>query len=252
MSSKLFFTQTNFSDLCHTSTVSFGDVWPLDDAQKCNLIKCGTALVSRMKIHKLYMRCRTEEKSVGTFGEAEGGGDVRIRSRHAPQPKDTDDVPWEEFDLSDDDIHLETTPDEFDLHSGAPGSSRDRQNLIDILYNEGCISLLHKQHIEQQPTQQLQNLEMLHLIKNGSIKTFKVALEYFRGTQQDKVFDMLNRKYLSEGDQILPILITSKFVSTIRSKNYLCRFLRPNLFHVEYTIIHSRLFIRYPATIHIQ
>ena len=41
---------------------------------------------------------------------------------------------------------------------------------------------------------------MLQLIKNGSIKTFKVALEYFRVTNQDNVFDKLNRKYCSEGN----------------------------------------------------
>ena len=93
----------------------------------------------------------------------------------------------------------ETTIGEIERHRGVTGSTRDHQNLIDILYNEGCISLLHKQHIEQQPTRQQQNLAMLQLIKNGSIKTFKVALEYFRVTNQDHVFDMLNRKYLSEG-----------------------------------------------------
>ena len=98
-----------------------------------------------------------------------------------------------------DTIHHETTIGEIERHREVSGSNRDRQNLIDLLYNEGCISLLHKQYIEQQPTRQLQNLEMLQLIKNGSIKTFKVALEYFRVTNQDHVFDMLNRKYLSEG-----------------------------------------------------
>ena len=103
---------------------------------------------------------------------------------------------------SDDNFHLDTTISKFDRHRGVPGSNRDRQNLIDLLHNEECMSLLHKQHIEQQPTQQQQNLEMLQLIKNGSIKTFKVALEYFRDTNQDEVFDMLNRKYLSEGDTI--------------------------------------------------
>ena len=101
---------------------------------------------------------------------------------------------------SDDDIHLDTTIDEFKRHIEVTGSNLDRQNLIDLMYNEGCISLLHKQHIKQQPTQQQRNIEMLQLIKNGSIKTFNVALEYFRVTNQDPVFDMLNRKYCSEGN----------------------------------------------------
>ena len=121
--------------------------------------------------------------------------------KHAPPGEETtdrlipilEDAEKEESKSSDDDIHLDTTIE-------VPGSNLDRQNLIDLLYNEGCISLLHKQHIEQQPTRQQQNLEMLQLIKNGSIKTFKVTSEYVRGTNQDRVFDMLNRKYCSEGN----------------------------------------------------
>ena len=85
---------------------------------------------------------------------------------------------------ADENSHHDRVIDEFERHIQVTGSHRCRQNLIDLLYNEGCISLSHKQHIEQQPTQQLQNLEMLQLIKNGSIKTFKVALEYFRVTNQ--------------------------------------------------------------------
>ena len=102
---------------------------------------------------------------------------------------------------SDGNMQLDTTIDEFEHHREEPGSTSDRQNLIDLLYNKGCISLLNKQHIEQQPTQLLQNLEMLHIIQNGSIKTFKVALEFFRETNQDEVFDMLKRKYISEGNR---------------------------------------------------
>ena len=127
---------------------------------------------------------------------------------HAPPGEGTtdrlipilEDAEKEKSKSSDDDIHLDTTIDEFERHREVTGSNLDRQNLIDLLHNEGCISLLHKQHIEQQPTQQQQNLEMLQLIKNGSIKTFKVALEYFRVTNQDHVFDMLNRKYCTEGN----------------------------------------------------
>ena len=128
--------------------------------------------------------------------------------KHAPPDEETTDgqIPImkdaekEESKSSDDDIHLDTTIDEFERYREVTGSYPDRQNLIDLLYNEGCISLLHKQHIEQQPTQQQQNIEMLQLIKHGSIKTFKVALEYFRVTNQDHVFDMLNRKYCTEGN----------------------------------------------------
>ena len=128
--------------------------------------------------------------------------------KHAPPGEETtdrllqipEDAEKEESESSDDDIRLDTTIDEFERHREVTGSNLDRQNLIDLLYNEGCISLLHKQHIEQQPTQQQQNIEMLQLIKNGSIKTFRVVLEYFRVTNQDDVFDMLNRKYCSEGN----------------------------------------------------
>ena len=111
----------------------------------------------------------------------------------------TDDAEKIALQLSNLKIHPDTAIDEFDRHRKVPESNLDCQNLIHLLYNEGCISLLHKQHIKQQPTQQLQNLEMLQLIQNGSIKTFKVASEYFRGTNQDHVFDMLNREYCSEG-----------------------------------------------------
>ena len=83
---------------------------------------------------------------------------------------------------------------EFEHHPVA----QNRENLIDLLYHKGCISLLQKQHIEQHKTQQLQNLEMFQLIINGSIKTFKVALEFFQMTNQSDVHDMLNRKYIRE------------------------------------------------------
>ena len=144
---------------------SFGDVWPLGDVQRINIIKCGTAIVRNIDILLVLSDVREEKKR----------------------------------DEEDENSHHDTVIDEFERHTGVTVSFCDRKNLIDLLYNGGCISLLHKQHIEQQPTKQQQNLEMLQLIKNGSIKTFKVALEYFRGTNQDKVFDMLNRKYLSEG-----------------------------------------------------
>ena len=75
----------------------------------------------------------------------------------------------------------------------------DRVNLIDLLYNEGCISFRHKQRIEQQPTQKLRNIEMFQLIKNGSIKTLKLANDYFIRTGQRNVFEMMNKKYLSGG-----------------------------------------------------
>ena len=100
--------------------------------------------------------------------------------KHAPPGEETtdrlipitEDAEEGESNSSDDDIHLDTTIDEFERHRGVTGSNLDRRNLIDLLYTEGCISLLHKQHIEQQPTQQQQNLKILQLIKNGSIKTF--------------------------------------------------------------------------------
>ena len=131
-----------------------------------------------------------------------------IKQNHAPPGEETidrlipitEDAEEGESKSSDDDIHLDTAIDEFESHRGVTGSNLDRQNLIDLLYNEGCISLLHKQRIEQQPTQQKQNIDMWQLIKNGSIKTLKVALEYFRATNQNVVFDMLNRKYCSEGN----------------------------------------------------
>jgi len=71
----------------------------------------------------------------------------------------------------------------------------DRVNLIDLLCNEGCISFRHKHQIEQQPTRKLQNIEMFQLIKNGSIKTLKLANDYFIRTGQRNVFEMVNKKY---------------------------------------------------------
>ena len=184
------------------SLESFGDVWPLRDAQRINIIKSGTSIVKNMNILVLSeVRGKTKES-----GTTDGRRYAGTGSKH---PSET----TEEYDGSatrhpqpgeggtDRLIPIiDTTIDELDRNREVPGSNLARQNLIDLLYNEGCISLRHKQHIEQQPTQQLQNLEMLQLIKNGSIKTFKVALEYFRVTNQDDVFDMLDRKYFSEGN----------------------------------------------------
>ena len=84
----------------------------------------------------------------------------------------------------------------------------DRVNLIDLLCNEGCISIRHKQQIEQQPTQQLQNIEMFQLIKNGSIKTLKLVNDYFIRTGQRNVFEMVNKKY-HIGGKIMNMLITT-------------------------------------------
>ena len=163
-----------------------------------------------------------EEKSGEESGTTDGRRDAGTRSKrpsqtternkeskrrkHAPSGEETADrlisitknAEKEGSKSSNDDIHLDTTIKEFERHREVTGSNLDRQNLIDLLYNEGCISLLHKQHIEQQQIQQ-QNIETWQLIKNGSSKTFKVALEYFRVTNQDDVFHKLNRKYCSEG-----------------------------------------------------
>ena len=244
---------------------SFGEIWPLKDAQRFNIIKCGTAIVSKMNISALSgKKTRKTYESPNETGssndyqenEKESEGLKAVIKLHSntliddvnndevnsvvstlnlesidenidevatckpitlnvlsqdkenfpgksPQERMnqiTKDVEKGEIKPSNDNVHLDTTIFKFERHREVTGSNRDRQNLIDLLYNEGCISLLHKRHIEQQPTQQLQNLEMLQLIKNGSIKTFKVALEYFRDTNQDEVFDIFNRKYLSEGD----------------------------------------------------
>ena len=83
----------------------------------------------------------------------------------------------------------------------------DSVNLIDLLYNEGCISIRHKQQIEQQPTHQLQNIEMFQLIKNGSIKTLKLAKDYFVRTGQRNVFERMNKQYHIEG-KIIIVLVT--------------------------------------------
>ena len=194
---------------------SFGDVWPLKDTQRINIIECGTVIVRKMNIFALPEERWKEKKSEDGSGTTDGRGDAGTgskrpfettegntgvkRRKHASPGKETTArliQIVEESKSSDDDIHLDRA---FDVS----GSNLDRQNLIDLLYNKGCISLLHKQHIERHPTQQQQNLEMLQLVKNGSIKTFKVALEYFRKTNQDHVFDMLNRKYCSEGELCL-------------------------------------------------
>ena len=207
------------------SLESFGDVWPLRDAQRNNIIKFGTSIVSNMNISLLASsevrgkKKESEEESRTIDGRREAGtgsthpsettdGNDGSATKH-PQPGErrndclipiTEDAEKEVQKPLDVNIHLDTTIVSFDRSREVTGSNLARRNLIDLLYNEGCISLLHKQHIGQQPTQQLQNLEMLQLIKNGSIKTFKVALEYFRVTNQDDVFDVLNRKYFSEGN----------------------------------------------------
>ena len=137
---------------------------------------------------------KTNEEESGTIDGMKDGG-PRLAQQELQPYFDAINFDTDEKEK----IHSDPTIDEFELHREVTGSHRDRQNLIDLLYNGECISLRHKQHIEQQPTQQLQNREMLQLIKNGSIETFKVVLEYFRVTNQDDVFDMLNRKYLSEG-----------------------------------------------------
>ena len=193
---------------------SFGDVWSLKDAQRNSIIKRGTAIVKNMNILALSEVRGKKQRSGEESGTTDGRGDAGTGSIHPsktrhPRPGKggtdrlipiNEDAEKEVLEPLDVNIHLDTTIDELQRHREVTGSNRDRQNLIDLLYNEGCISLLHKQHIEQQPTQQQQNLEMLQLIQNGSIKTFNVALEYFRLTNQDHVFDMLNRKYLSEGN----------------------------------------------------
>ena len=186
-------------------------------------MKCGTVIVRKMDIYVLSEERWKKKKSGEESGTTDERRDAGTGSthpskttegyngagrKHAPPGKETtdrlipilEDAEKEESKSSDDDIHLDTTIDEFELHREVTNSYLDRQNLIDLLYNEGCISLLHKEHIEQQPTRQQQNLEMLQLIKNGSIKTFQVALEYFRVTNQDHVFDMLDRKYCTEGN----------------------------------------------------
>ena len=217
------------------SLESGGDVWPLRDAQRINIIKCGTSIVMNMNILALSeVRGKTKE-SVKESGTTDGRRYAGPGSKHQsettdeydgstmrhPQPgeggtdrliqitEDADKVVPEPLDAN---IHLDTTIDELDRKREVPGSNLARQNLIDLLCNGGCISLLHKHHIEKQPTQQLQNLEMLQLIKNGSIKTFKVALEYFRVTNQDDVFDVLDRKYFSEGN--LRVIRISKNIAS--------------------------------------
>ena len=85
-----------------------------------------------------------------------------------------EDAEKEESKSSDVDIYLDTTIDEFERHREVTGSNLDRQNLIDLLYNEGCISLSHKQHIEQQPTRQQQNLEICNWLKTEASKHSKL------------------------------------------------------------------------------
>ena len=202
------------------SLESFEDVWPLDDAQRIIIIKRGTLIVREMKILVLSEERGKEKEDGDESGTTDGRKDEGTKPNHPSETTEGAEIKHEppgdgttdrlipitnhaekgESEPLDANIHLDTVIDEFERYRGATGSNPDRLNLIDLLYNEGCISLLHKHHIEQQPTQQQQNLEMLQLIQNGSIKTFNVGLEYFRGTNQDHVFDLLKRKYLSEGN----------------------------------------------------
>ena len=172
---------------------SFGDVWPLSYTTRNSIIEFGTAMLTNMNILLLS----GERETMKTERE------IRKKSLRYPlifekkiefcfEGKNPEKILSKS---SYEKILVYSRIDEFNRH---PEVNPVRQNLIDLLYNEGCISLLHKQHIEQQISKQLRNLVMLQLIKNGSIKTFKVALEYFRSTNQSEVYNMLNRKCTRE------------------------------------------------------
>ena len=126
----------------------------------------------------------------GKEGECRCRGDVGMKGEKGVSEKDA--ISYE------DEFEVDTTTDHMRSRCISPvddESIPDRVNLIDLLYNEGCISFRHKQRIEEQPTKQLQNIEMFQLIKNGSIKTLKLANDYFIRTGQRNVFEMVNKKY---------------------------------------------------------
>ena len=194
---------------------SFGDVCPLSYARRVNIIECGTAMVTSMDIfllpgdrEKMTETGRAFRKQIMSYSSAFDGRIEFSSSCLTPEKKlsklsNEKNLIYSRIDEFD--RHREVNPNRQNLAIATINELKDhregnpdRQNLIDLLYTEGCISLYHKQHIEQQPTQQLQNLVMLQLIKNGSIRTYKVALEYFRSTNEFEVYNMLNRKYISE------------------------------------------------------
>ena len=131
---------SNDFGLCPLGTESFGDVWPLKYTKRINIIKCGTAIMRKMNILALSEERRKEKKSHGedsgtTDGRREAGTGLKhpsetiegyngARRKHAPPGEETTDrlnqtlevAEKEELKSSDDDIHLNTTIDEFERH----------------------------------------------------------------------------------------------------------------------------------------
>ena len=175
---------------------SFEDVWPLPYAKRINIIECGTVMLTKMNILALSGGGEQKETNGEEIRTSLGSSSISLPKDRSISKKislDSNNCLKLENELSnpsDSDIIVDGTLNQFGSHVG--------QNLINLLYNEGCISLLHKQNIEQQPTQQQQNLVMLQLIKNGSIRTFNVVLYYFLATNQLYVYNMLNNNYIGE------------------------------------------------------
>ena len=196
------------------SPQTFGDVWHLPYARRINIIECGTAMLTAMNIldlSEMRGKMKTGQKFRTKLLRCSSIFEEEIKYPHDYQDqekiltKSSHDKILVYSRIDEFDRHREVNPDRQNFAHATINELKDhregnpdRQNLIDLLYTKGCISLLHKQHIEQQPTRQLKNLVILLLIKNGNIRTYKVALEYFRSTNQSEVYSMLNRKYIRE------------------------------------------------------
>ena len=61
---------------------SFGDVWPLKDTQRINVIQCETAIVKTMNILVLTEERWKEKKSGEESGTTDGRRDAGTGSKH--------------------------------------------------------------------------------------------------------------------------------------------------------------------------
>ena len=71
-------------------------------------------------------------------------------------------------------------------------------NLLDILYNRGCIPLKKKKAMER-AAKDLRNRELFHVLVNGSIKTFEILSNFLKVTHQIRMLDILVGNYVAEG-----------------------------------------------------
>ena len=73
-------------------------------------------------------------------------------------------------------------------------------NLLNILKDRKFISSAHAICIEEMDNTDLQLEAVLQVLKQGSVSSFKVAVEFFQQTNQTEVVDVLLANYRDEGN----------------------------------------------------